>query len=211
MMLFREVFWDLFRQGLITLGTAEDHKDLAHFSMSRFGKKALESERLYYFYDVSSYKKAVRKEIPKIDDVTLVYLEEAMRAFAANCCLSATVMLGVATEDSFELLLEDTQQNAGYAALFRSLLKDRSILRKVNKFRKVLEHKVESLPPHVKEGLDTNFSGIIELIRTFRNKSGHPTGKIIDREQTYVLLNLFIPYCKKIYQLREFFSVSHQK
>ena len=33
-----------------------------------------------------------------------------------------------------------------------------------------------------------------------------PTGKIIDREQSYVLLQLFIPYCKKMYQLMDHYS-----
>jgi hypothetical protein len=44
------------------------------------------------------------------------------------------------------------------------------------------------------------------VIRTYRNESGHPTGKIIDREQTFVLLQLFIPYIKKLHQLREHFK-----
>ena len=56
----------------------------------------------------------------------------------------------------------------------------------------------------MKEDLDTNFSGILSIIRNFRNQSGHPSGKIIDREQAYILLQLFPPYCKKMYQLMDF-------
>jgi len=58
----------------------------------------------------------------------------------------------------------------------------------------------------VKEDLDTNFSGILSIIRNFRNQSGHPSGKIIDREQAYILLQLFPPYCKKMYQLMDFYA-----
>jgi hypothetical protein len=52
------------------------------------------------------------------------------------------------------------------------------------------------------------FSGILSIIRNFRNDSGHPSGKIIEREQAYILLQLFIPYCKKMYQMKDYFSAS---
>jgi len=61
-------------------------------------------------------------------------------------------------------------------------------------------------PPEIKEDLDTHFMGILSIIRTFRNQSGHPTGKIIDGEQAYVLMQLFISYCKKLYQLIAFYG-----
>ena len=63
-----------------------------------------------------------------------------------------------------------------------------------------------NLPTDIKENLDIEFDGILSVIRTFRNDSGHPSGKILEREQTYVLLQMFIPYCKKIYQLIDFFK-----
>jgi hypothetical protein len=83
---------------------------------------------------------------------------------------------------------------------------ERTILQKVNKFKNILDQQVRQLPPDVKEDLDTQFAGILSIIRTFRNQSGHPTGKIVDREQAYVLLQLFIPYCKKMYQLMAYYS-----
>jgi hypothetical protein len=76
----------------------------------------------------------------------------------------------------------------------------------LNKFRDLLDRHIGEFSPDIREGLDTNFLGIIEIIRNFRNESGHPTGKIIGREQCFILLQLFVPYCKKIYQLKEFFS-----
>lgn len=65
---------------------------------------------------------------------------------------------------------------------------------------------MKGLPAEVKEDLDTHFAGVLSVIRTFRNQAGHPTGKIMDREQTFVLLQLFIPYCRKLYQLMGFFG-----
>jgi hypothetical protein len=71
----------------------------------------------------------------------------------------------------------------------------------------VLNNNLGSVRDEVKDDLDTQLNGIQSLIRTFRNDSGHPSGKLVDREQAYVLLNLFIPYAKKVYQLIDHFEI----
>jgi hypothetical protein len=81
--------------------------------------------------------------------------------------------------------------------LFRKLL---------NELDEEINSKRIPLTSEIKEDLETNFLGIIAIIRNFRNESGHPTGNIISREQCCVNLNLFIPYCKKMYQLMDFFN-----
>ncbi len=48
--------------------------------------------------------------------------------------------------------------------------------------------------------------GIFEMIRNYRNDAGHPSGKSISREQVYANLQVFIAYCKKVYQLKDFFE-----
>jgi hypothetical protein len=48
--------------------------------------------------------------------------------------------------------------------------------------------------------------GITSVIRTLRDDSGRPTGKVIGREQRYVLLQLLVPYCKKMYELIDAFD-----
>ena len=170
------------------------------------GQKVVAGTDAYFVHDVSEYERRITKEIPKIDPVTLLYLKEGLQAFRSGCVLSATVMLGVATEHTFLLLMETIDQSPTHKAAFASVSKEWSILNKVNKFRRVLEQQAKTLSPECKEDLDTNFAGILSIIRNFRNQSGHPSGKIIDREQAYILLQLFPPYCKKMYQLRDFFS-----
>lgn len=204
--IFLELFWDLFRQGIITLGSNDANREFPHFRVTQTGKDILESQSTYFFHDVSSYEKIIRSEIPAINDVTLLYLKEAMQAFYSGCILSSTVMLGVATEHTFLLLLEKIENNPTHQKTYSSVFKERNILSKFNKFRAVLGKNLIGLPYEIKEDLDTRFAGILSLIRDFRNQSGHPTGKIIGREQTFVLLQLFIPYCKKLYQLIDFFS-----
>ena len=208
--IFLEVFWDLFRQGIITLGSNDSNRDFPHFRVSAHGKRIIEHQNAYFFHDVSSYEGLISENIPNIDETTLIYLKEAMQSFLSGCVLSSSVMLGVATEHTFLKLLDIIEQNNTYNATFQKVFEQRTLLQKLNKFINKLDGEINTknihLPSEIKEDLDTNFLGIMAVIRNFRNESGHPTGNIISREQCYVNLNLFIPYCKKLYKLMDFFK-----
>ena len=102
--------------------------------------------------------------------------------------------------------VEAAEKSIRYGSHFGGVSKERTILQKFRKFRAAFEKNAQAdLPGNIKENLDIEFDGILSVIRTFRNDSGHPSGKILEREQTYVLLQMFVPYCKKLYQLMEFF------
>lgn len=204
--LFMEVFWDLFRENIITLGLNTSNNEFPFFRVSHAGKKILANQQVYFFHDVSTYEALILTQAPNIDVTTLLYLKEAMQSFRSGCILSATVMLGVAAEHTFLRLLEAIDSNAKHKATYAAVEKERSILPKINKFRDILNTNLSTVPKDVKEDLDTRVNGIQSLIREFRNDSGHPTGKIVDREQAYVLLNLFVPYAKKMYQLIDYFG-----
>ena len=203
--LAREVFWDLFRQSIITLGCDNADQNYPFFALSHFGKKILANQNVYFFHDLESYTKLIQSNVPNINDITLLYLQEAMQAFKTGCMLAATVMLGVASEHSFLLLVEAAEQSPKYRCHFGTVAKERTILQRFRKFRAAFDKNVQAdLPGEIKENLDIEFDGILSVIRTFRNDSGHPSGKILEREQTYVLLQMFVPYCKKLYQLMDF-------
>jgi len=205
--LLQEVFWDLFRQNVITLGT-KGNPDQAYpfFRLSSFGKKILENKEVYFFHDLSSYEKQIRETIPDIDDLTVFYLKEAMQAFMVGCRLSSSVMLGVALEHSLNLLYDDIKQNDGHHELFSKVFQEQFLLRKFKHFRNGLNQMKKDLPKEIAEDLETNLDAVVALIRNYRNESGHPSGKVLSREQCYVNLQLFIPCCDKIYDLRKFFE-----
>ena len=117
-------------------------------------------------------------------------------------------MLGVATEDSLEQLFETATQNEKYSGLFKSLQKEKIISRRLNEVHKKIQQISNKLPQEVQNDLDTNFLSLSSIIRNFRNESGHPTGKIVSREQCYVNLHIFVPFNKKIYQLIDYFKNS---
>ncbi|HEX5719700.1 MAG TPA: hypothetical protein VF179_26325 [Thermoanaerobaculia bacterium] len=201
--LLLEIFWDLFRQGIITLGLDSANPAFPFFRVSGFGRQVLANQDPYFFHDLKSYEAIVNQRIPGIDKTTLLYMKEAMQAFLSGCLLSSSVMLGVAIEDAFEGLIEAVDANPKTQQIFKSLQKERTILRRFNRFQSILENHLDLLSQATREDLSTNFGGILSLIRNFRNESGHPSGRLISREQAYVNLHLFIPCCKKIYELRQ--------
>jgi len=201
------VFWDLFRQNIITLGNrADPNAAYPWYRVSSFGKKILKNEEVYFFHDLTSYEKIIRENISDIDNLTIFYLKEAMQAFIVGCQLSSAVMLGLALEYSLESLYEIVEKNSEYSTHFRSVSKEQTLLKKFNKFKQKLNEKRQDLPKELNEDLDTNLDMIISLIRNYRKESGHPSGKVLSREQCYVNLQLFIPCCKKIYELMNFFK-----
>lgn len=99
--LVRDVFWDLFRQGFITLGWNSFNPTWPWFRLSHFGQQHLKSSSPYRFHDTTSFLTIVRKEVPDISPEAAAYLEEAVAAFYAGCLLASCVMLGVAAEAEF--------------------------------------------------------------------------------------------------------------
>jgi len=79
-------------------------------------------------------------------------------------------------------------------------------LKKINKFKNIIDQSRRSFPQGLLEDFDTHFLAIQSLLRTFRNEAGHPTGKLIDREQAFINLQLFIPFGRKAYGLIAYFK-----
>jgi hypothetical protein len=53
--LIRDVFWDLFRQGFITLGMDDSNPAWPFFRLSHFGQQSLLSQSPYRFHDTNSF------------------------------------------------------------------------------------------------------------------------------------------------------------
>ena len=200
--LLREAFWELFRQGYITLGINDNNAGWPFYTLSRFGQKMLVDGHPYRFTNTASYLEMVRRYAPDLDDITIAYLDEAVQAFYAGCILASNVMLGVATENRFNILAESVAAAPAHSQSFEPVLKEKLALRRIVAFHKRLALIGSTLPPEVREDLDTQFTAIQSVIRASRNEAGHPTGKPPDREATYVYLHLFAPFGRKLYQLQ---------
>jgi len=201
----KEVFYDLFRQGVISPGRGEQYS-FPYFELTRFGRELIESDEQYFFYDVSSYEEHILSEIPNINPDTMIYLRESMQAFRAGCYFSSNVMVGVATEHTFLLLLETVAESAAWGSKFQPAFKERDLANKVDKFQNILLSGVSDFPKDLKSDLVTQFTASLTCIRNYRNQAGHPTGFRPSREKSYIAMQLFIPSGRKIYQIRSWFE-----
>lgn len=200
--LVRDVFWDLFRQGFITLGMNNSNPTWPWFRLSHFGKAALQSQAPYRFHDTSSYLAMVKREVPDISPEAVAYLDEAVAAFYAGCLLASCVMLGVAAEAEFLRLIDVATASAQHGRLFSSVTRERVIRGKIDKMQAGLEQIKSSLPRDAIEDLGTNFLAIQSVLRIARNDAGHPSPAHPEREQVYVYLQLFVPFARQLMRLR---------
>ncbi|MBV8754635.1 MAG: hypothetical protein JO328_17385 [Hyphomicrobiales bacterium] len=201
--LIRDVFWDLFRQGFITLGLNDSNPTWPWFRLSHFGQQALLTRSPYRFHNTTTFISLVKKEVPDLSSEAETYLEEAVAAFYADCLLAACVMIGVAAEAEFLRLVDVAAKSKAHGSVFAPVQKLAFIRQKITKFHSALKPLVSTLPRETVEDLDTNFAMIQSVLRIARNEAGHPTATAPGREQVYVFLQLFIPFARQLMRLRK--------
>ena len=198
-----EVFWDLFRQGVITLGTDVNNPGWPWFRLSRFGE-IIKSQSEFRFHDTSSYIAMIKTYDPEISAAGVLYLEEAAASFYAECLLSASVMLGVAAEVEFLRVLNVATASTKWGSIFAPATKAPFIRGKIQKFQAALAPHRKTLPPELNEDLDTSLSMIQSVLRLARNEAGHPSGRPAPvREQVYINMQLFGPFSRQLAGLRK--------
>jgi hypothetical protein len=200
--LVRDVFWDLFRQGFITLGMNNSNENWPFFRLSHFGEKALQTQSPYRFHDTNSFMTMLRREVPDISPEATIYIGEAVAALYAGCLLACCVMIGVAAEAEFLRLVDVAAANGVHGAKFSSVQKHQTIRRKIAAFQGCLRPMISTFPQDATEDLDTNFLAVQSVLRIARNEAGHPTGATPQRESVYVYLQLFVPFARQLMRLR---------
>jgi hypothetical protein len=197
-----EVFWDLFRQGAVTLGRDAQQGGWPWYRLSRLGRQ-LAQQGLFRFHDTTAYIDMVKTYVPDISSEAVTYLEEAVASFYADCLLASSVMLGVAAESEFLRLVSTAIGSATYGTQFAEVSKPSFIRQKIIRFQKLLEPIIPALNKTATEDLETNFNAIQSLLRIARNEAGHPTAGMPTREQVYVNLQLFAPLARQFMRLRQ--------
>lgn len=209
--LFLEIINQLYNQGIIIWGRDLDSQTYfyPYFSITSYGKKILESDDLIP-NDPTGYFTHFRKKVPNADTIVLSYLEESILTFLNNNFFASAVMLGAASEAAFDILLESflsCRQSNDHSKndKIRNTL---SIKKRFDFLKDEIEKDKKNLPENISKSLDTNFDGIFNIIRLQRNDIGHPTGKPVEinRDLMFAHLQLFVPYCKTIYELMDFYK-----
>jgi hypothetical protein len=204
----RECIWGLIIQGLVVPGAPGISSDaygsnLPWLQVTEWGKTCLEKGE-YVPYDAGLFLSRLRAQIPALDPVIELYLKEALISFRSGCYLSTAVMIGVASERVLILM-----RDAIHAAIAQQDGKKKFIEKTENQIAKRIYEAVKSkidpvreqLPAPLPDSIGTALDGIFAEVRQTRNDAGHPTGRVVDREEAYALLQLFPVYARSGYAL----------
>lgn len=203
----REVIWYLIFERVVTIGTNANNPAWPFLKLTDYGKDIVNSSTPIP-HDPTGYLQRIKSDIPDIDDIILLYLEESLKTYNIGALLSSTITLGCASERALIILIEafgNSFQEEGRKQKFFKETQGKVIKRQFDYLTKNLDGVKGHLPGDITDGLDTMLLGVFEMIRNFRNDAGHPSGIVITREQVYANLQVFIAYCKKIYQLINYF------
>jgi hypothetical protein len=195
-----DIFWDLFRQGYITLGYNNSNDFWPFFRLSPFGRQSLATGTPIRFHDAVSYVDLVRTRVPDLPPLTETYLTEAIKDFYAGCLLSACVMLGVAAEIEFNRLLDTAIANTTHGHLFAATAGKTKISQKIDAFRKAYS----PIKGNFKvEDIDNRLLNIQSILRISRNDAGHAMAASVSREEVFINLQMFVSYAGHLYELRQ--------
>jgi hypothetical protein len=203
----REIIWNLIIERVLTIGDFYNDS-WPNLSLTEYGEKVLTSNNPVP-NDPSGYLNRIKNEIPELDNVIEIYLSESIRTYNINQLLSATITLGCASEKALLLLIEtyrDTFKDNSQQEKFIRKTEGKFIKTQFGEFSKDISGVIGLLPNDLKDNYNIILAGIFEMIRRNRNSAGHPTGEIIDKDTLFAYLQVFIPYCRYIYDLRKYFA-----
>ena len=207
-----EVIWDLVAQRVVTpstVGPTDDPdgrsaiRNWSYLRLTDYGAQVVKAQQ-WSPHDPDGYLKEFSRQAPKLTQAYHIYVEEALGCFVSGRYLATAVMLGAASEgamlDLFQSLTDAMKANGRMPeveAFERKLNKARSVFEKYGEFRKHFDSLRAKLPPNLNDDLDLQLDGVFNLIRYYRNSSGHPTGSQVERMAAFTSLVLFLPYCKR--------------
>jgi len=175
-------------------------------TITEVGKEVFKNEDWVPF-DPDGYTAYINQKVPDISQITLQYLGEAVAAYHRRHLLSATLTLGVASEneilDLIDSYLEWISKNR--SEKLHSRINHRSISHKYKEFKKALTSDINKLPDDISSEWETYLDGVFQFIRLNRNAAGHPSGKQLEAKVVFANLQVFSDYVVFIHRMIEFF------
>jgi hypothetical protein len=206
----REIIQELENSGFIYEGTHSMGSGMSsypYYTITEYGKEALLKDD-WLPYDPDGYLKALKLRVPAMDDITLTYIGEAVSAYNRHHLLSATITLGVASENLMLTLIETYANwipDAVRKQNFQNRIEGKFISKQYKEFKQEFLIDVRSLSKDTQANWETYLDGIFNFIRLNRNDAGHPTGKQFDAKIVYANLQVFSEYSQFIFKLQSEF------
>ena len=199
----REIMWELIIQGVLLPGVTDTQPGLPFLTLTDYGKQVVALGEIQP-HDPDGYLTYLKNEIPTLDAEIERYITESLQAYRRGLLLSSAVTMGVASEKAFILLHEELTNSITDPVKkkkFQDLQASYKTKEKFDKVKKELMSNKSKYPRKISENLETHLDTIFQVIRVTRNEVGHPTGKILNRGEVFVRLQLFVEYTKIVYQL----------
>ena len=209
----RGVIWELIIQGIVVpgtgIGSGAGSPELPFFQVTEWGKTCLASGE-FTPYDTGKYIERLRVKVPQVEPTLILYLTESLKGFRGATYLGSAVMLGVSAE-TLLLSLRDTVHAAldtpAKQTKFSAETKGKPAKRIYDEIRKRLDPIMQTISHDLgKEDITAELTGIFDMIRKTRNDAGHPTGRKVEREEAFALLQLFPLYCDAGYAVIEWLA-----
>lgn len=203
----RQIISELVNQDVLTWGWDIVNPGPPSVRITAYGRRSLGSSGPTP-HDPDGYIEYLKNRVPTLDSIIEQYVTESLQAFLRGLMFSSTVMLGGAAEKAF-LLLVDSYTNALADSQKKKKFEKESygfVKRKIDAFNKEVPRFRDQLPGPLRDDLSVQLDAAFNLIRTCRNDVGHPTGRQIDRRLAFANLQVFVEYCKRVYDLMDFFK-----
>lgn len=204
----REIIWNLVIEGVLTIGSNASNPAWPFMKITEYGYQVINSD-IPVPHDPSGYFSRLKTDVPNVDELIITYLNESLMSYRIDLKLSSTIMLGCASEKALLLLIDsyiNSIQDEAKRKVVYDKFKNKMIKRQFDEFIRAMTTIKEQIPKEIEDGLNNVLFGIFEMIRNYRNDAGHPTGITISKEQVFANIQVFIPYLKKVYQLKEYFE-----
>ena len=186
----------------IVLDGAGSNSGFPWISVTEYGKACFASDELTP-YDPDGYIKKVKDMIPCIDEITIKYVSESINAFNRQAPISATIALGIASEQMMLLLIEayaGALENSTEKDNLLKKIKNKQIETQYKEFLKSFSSHRGSVPQEVRD-IDTAIDSTFRFIKMLRNEQGHPTIIDADKDTVYADLQHFPHYIRRMFGL----------
>lgn len=199
--------WSLVAKRLVFIDYSQPHPENWNIYLTDRGVEAADDANLNPD-NVPNYLKKISGDVPGLSNVARLYLEESLRAYANDCFLSSTMMLGVAAEAVFLDVAPSfcnwvgLEQGKKLAALLDK--NTSAYVCKFTEFQKRLLPAKGHMPSNLQQNLDLNINSVLELLRLARNDVGHPTGVTVTRQDALQYLIVFPGLARRLYDIKGF-------
>lgn len=212
--LVRQALWECIVKGVVVPGLDRMNQNWPWYRLTERGQKVINSGSPQP-YDRDGFVDHFRRKVPNADPTVDGYFVEAVDAFNAGCHRACAVMLGVASEQMVLLLVEAFTAaitDGGKKAKFEKEIERAwqiNVRYRALKERLDLMVDAKKLPAEHEEAVGSELGGMFELLRRYRNASGHPNVPgTIDADTVFLNLRTFIEYARRTASLIDHFKTN---